>query len=94
MLISTDPAAYEVPEEKEAIEKTKAKKYTRRFKVINEERIIKQEYNQKWKGETKPEFFKIPIIPVAPAIVKPANIYNFYSPNISEPMHKLKLSVR
>src|SRR5690606_36506942 len=75
MLISTDPAVYEAPEEKPDPEKIKFIRRTRRFKVVNEERIMRQDFRP---AQTRMEVKEV-LQKKAPKSVpeNPANIYSF-----------------
>ncbi|MFO7447724.1 MAG: hypothetical protein R6W90_15270 [Ignavibacteriaceae bacterium] len=88
MLVNTDPEVYEVPQEKENEDVLNYRKFTRKFKVINDARIAKVRPNL----PEKQHYYK-PKMQVVPAEVRSSNIYNMYSPATSEPMHKLKIGV-
>jgi hypothetical protein len=103
MLADSDPSAYETPEAKESGDVLNYRKFSERFQVLNEKRYAMEPQYERNGSFYKPSSgaglpkHNVYNLPASDSYYKhnkntPTNIYNLYSPEASEPMHKLKIN--
>lgn len=102
MLVDNDPSTYEVPETKESADVLNYKKFSERFQVVNQERFTPQyesgAFYRPVAGNIIPQN-NVYNLPRTNSNQRnngntSTNIYNLYSPETSEPMHKLKINIK